>query len=724
MSWIQKLYETYENCQSMIGKVASEKEVPLLPICHTTNKAQIEIVINHQGTFKRARVVPKDNARTIIPCTESSGGRTSGEAPHPLCDKLQYVAVDYSKYSGDNDSYYFPIIAEKDFKKLGDKVDKKGLIEELCRQGYIDKSAIIQSKFAGLNDFTGMVLDLKWNKKKEQIYKILLIKNNQSYSKLLSDWCESKFRNEKVCAVLEYVKKGRVIEDLVNSKILFVDKDGKLLEKRAEKKQDSKTKDIFDLLPGRLNEKGELKNWQADAFIRWEVEIPNDPCSKVWEDKTLWDNWIGYYSNIKTDKSLCYVTGKELFDVEQHPAKLRNDGDKAKLISSNDTSGFTFRGRFTDADQACGVGFEITQKAHAALRWLISRQGYRNGDQAIVAWATSGTEIPDPLADPLAILGEDKLKSDDSDNVSVAENLAIKLRQKIAGYKTDLGDTNGVVVMGLDSATPGRMAITFYRELTVSQFLERLEKWHDTCAWVHEYGYNPETKKRIRFVGAPAPKDIAEAAFGHYENDRFVVDDKIKKSTVERLMPCIIDNQQIPRGLVESVTRRATNRVGFKKNEDWNKTLSIACALFKKLNEKEGYSMDLDKSRRTRDYLYGRLLALADSLEQWALNKAGEDRQTNAARFMQRFAEHPYSTWRTIELSLSPYKARLGGQSQKRQAMIDEVKNMFDTEDFVSDKKLSGEFLLAYSCQREKLRQKGNSNTNGNGSEILSKTDQ
>ncbi len=70
MSWIQKLYETYENCQSMIGKVVSEKEVPLLPICHTTNKAQIEIVIDYQGNFKRARIVPKDDARTIIPCTE------------------------------------------------------------------------------------------------------------------------------------------------------------------------------------------------------------------------------------------------------------------------------------------------------------------------------------------------------------------------------------------------------------------------------------------------------------------------------------------------------------------------------------------------------------------------------------------------------------------------------------------------------------------------------
>lgn len=708
MSWIQKLYETYESCQSMIGKVASEKEAPLLPICHTTNKAQIEIVIDHQGNFKRARVVTKDDARTIIPCTESSGGRTSGEAPHPLCDKLQYVAVDYSKYSGDNDSYYFPIIAEKDFKKLGDKVDKKGLIEELCRQGYIDKSAIIQSKFAVLNDFTGMVLDLKWNKKKEQIYKILLIKNNQSYSKLLSDWCESKFRNEKVCAVLEYVKKGRVIEDLVNSKILFVDKDGKLLEKRAEKKQDSKTKDIFDLLPGRLNKKGELENWQADAFIRWEVESPNDPCSKVWEDKTLWDNWIGYYSNIKTDKSLCYVTGKELLGAEQHPAKLRHDGDKAKLISSNDTSGFTFRGRFTDAGQACGVGFEITQKSHSALRWLISRQGSRIGDQAVVvAWATSGVEIPDPLADPLGILGEDNLQSDDSDNVSVAQNISIKLRHKIAGYKAELGDTSGVVVMGIDSATPGRMAITFYRELTGSEFLDRLEKWHDSCAWLHDYGYNPETKKRICFVGAPAPKDIAEAAFGHYENDRLVVDDKIKKSTVERLMPCIIDNQQIPRDLVESVTRRATNRVGFKKNEDWNKTLSIACALFRKLNEKEGYSMALDAERKARDYLYGRLLAAADCMERFALVTSEKKRDTNAARLMQRFADRPCSTWKTIELSLIPYKARLGGRAKKYQDVIDHVHSMFDPpEDYTSDKKLSGEFLLGYHCQREALKPK------------------
>lgn len=640
MSWIQKLYETYENCQSMIGKVTSEKEVPLLPICHTTNKAQIEIVINHQGTFKRARVVLKDDARTIIPCTESSGGRTSGEAPHPLCDKLQYVAKDYTEYGGSKDSYF------------------------------------------------------------------------GNYESELEKWCTSQYKHPKAIAVFEYIKKGRVIKDLVAQKVLIIGDDGKLIEKPEKKSRD--ISNIFKVLKD-----------QSEAFVRWEVETPDDGCSKVWEDKTLWNSWINYYSNIKQDKTLCYVTGKELLGVEQHPAKLRNDGDKAKLISSNDWDGFTFRGRFTDTKkhntyQTCGVGFEVTQKAHSALRWLISRQGYRNGDQAIVAWASSGKQIPDPLADPLSILGEEELISDEPEVVSIAENFARKFNKKIAGYKADLGDTSGVVVMGLDSATQGRMAITFYRELTGSEFLERLEKWHDTCAWIHDYRFveDKENKKRkrknLRFVGAPAPKDIAEAAY------RSKVDDKLKKSTVERLLPCIIDGQKIPRDIVDSAVHRACNRIGMEGWE-WNKTLSIACALFKKSNEKEGYSMALDESRRTRDYLYGRLLALADSLEQWALNKAGEDRPTNAARLMQHFAEHPYSTWRNIELLLSPYKARLGGQSQKRQAMIDEVKNMFDTDDFMNDKKLSGEFLLAYSCQREALRPKGSNNTDN---ETLAETSQ
>ena len=56
--------------------------------------------------------------------------------------------------------------------------------------------------------------------------------------------------------------------------------------------------------------------------------------------------------------------------------------------------------------------------------------------------------------------------------------------------------------------------------------------------------------------------------------------------------------------------------------------------------------------------------------------------------------------------------------------MIDKVHSMFGSpEDYTSDKKLSGEFLLGYHCQREALRQKG-SNTSENELETAIETNQ
>jgi CRISPR-associated protein Csd1 len=298
------------------------------------------------------------------------------------------------------------------------------------------------------------------------------------------------------------------------------------------------------------------------------------------------------------------------------------------------------------------------------------------------------------------------LESDDDPSADTAQKGVNRLSKGIAGYRKDIGDTASIIIMGLDSASPGRLAIIYYRKLTGSDFLDRLNSWHETCAWLHDYKW--VDNKRISFYGAPAPHDIAEAAYGSR------LDDTLCKSTIERILPCIIDGLPIPRDLVESTIRRATDRAGIKNPDDktiygdeeytWEKTLSIACALFRKYNGKEHYRMALDPERKTRDYLYGRLLSLGESLEKWALYVAHEKQATNATRLMQRFSEHPYSTWRIIELALTPYKLRLGAKSSKRQLMIDDVITSFDVEDFINDKPLSGEFLLGYHCQREYLR--------------------
>ena len=114
--------------------------------------------------------------------------------------------------------------------------------------------------------------------------------------------------------------------------------------------------------------------------------------------------------------------------------------------------------------------------------------------------------------------------------------------------------------------------------------------------------------------------------------------------------------------------------------------------------------MALDMTNTSKDYLYGRLLAIADDIESFALLKAGEKRLTNALRLMQRFADRPYTTWRNIELALQPYIQRLGGYWHAEN-LLDEVMGKFIPDDFSSEKPLNGEFLLGFHCQRMELRQ-------------------
>ncbi len=110
MSWMNMLYKTYENNMSKAGR-AVENGKMLSLVSHMLANAQIEITINENGDFRGARIVDKNERQTIIPVTESSAGRASGIAPHPLCDTLSYTAKDYCNYAE----------SEKEIKKAEDK---------------------------------------------------------------------------------------------------------------------------------------------------------------------------------------------------------------------------------------------------------------------------------------------------------------------------------------------------------------------------------------------------------------------------------------------------------------------------------------------------------------------------------------------------------------------------------------------------------------------------
>lgn len=617
MSWIQKLYETYEQCKGHEPEGAE----PLLPVSHTFQQAHVEVSLDAQGNFKSARMLGKEE--TVIPATEKSAGRT-GKAPppHPLCDKVQYCAGDYTEMGGGKPSFF------------------------------------------------------------------------TDYETQLAAWCTSAHSHPKVEAILAYVRKERVIADLVAENILHVGTGGKLLNNWGS---DTPAPEVFKVLTP--DAKTKLRD-QGNVFIRWRVYELDNPCTAVWEDESLQSAWASYDASTKATPGVCMVTGEIGVNLAlSHPKRIRHAGDGAKLISANDGSGYTFRGRFTDdtGQQACGVGYEVTQKAHNALRWLIQRQAYHNGDQAIVSWAVGGAPIPDPFGSSLTLLlagGDASEPSAIIVDTDAGQAFAKRLNLAMKGYRARIDPAEDVVVMGLDAATSGRMAITFYRELTGSEFLARIERWHSDFAWYQNFG------KDKHFVGAPAPHDIAEAAYGRR------LDDKLKKATIERLLPCIVDGQTLPRDLLESTIRRACNRIGLERWE-WEKFLGIACGLYRGAFKKEGYVMALETDRRSRDYLYGRLLAVAEHIESRALYVAGEKRDAMASKLMQRFADRPASTWRIIEPALKPYISRLrakrAGFMFEMDRLLDAIIPGFIGDDFLDDSKLSGEFLLGYHCQRQAL---------------------
>lgn len=655
MSWIQKLYETYERCAGS-PRFAADGDA-LLPLQHTMQNAQVEVTLDGQGRFVRAAVVDKERAPTLVPCTERSVSRAGiSPVPHPLCDKLQYLAADYRVHGGE---------VTKGFQK---------------EEG----------------------------------------QPHRDYREQLEAWAMA-VPHPQLQAIAAYVRAGTMTADLIRARILPTDADGRLLKKASP--EDKKDFPLWAVMPA-----GQPPE---NAFVRWRVDVPGRADGGAWEDTSLVEAWGAYVRQQADTAMLCMVTGRDKVPVARlHPAKIRHAADKAKLISANDGSGFTFRGRFTDTDglQACSVGDDVTQKAHSALRWLVGRQAYRKGGQAYVAWAVSGAPVPPPLeSTPLPGVAQ-SLWEDEPDPAvgapalaapehgrDAGQSFALKLRRVMRGYAANLEPTEDIMVMGIDSATPGRMSIIFYRELAGSEFLARLEDWHLALAWPQRMTLEPEGGKKgkprvVWTVCAPSPSRIAEAAYGRR------LDDKLRNATAERLLACIVDGRELPRDLVESCVRRAANRPG-QEHWEWEQTLGVACALYKgywarypRADARRTYSMTLDPQRSTRDYLYGRLLAVAEHLEGVALWLAGEKRPATAARLMQRFADRPYSTWRTIELSLVPYtqrlQARRPGTLQFLKTLMGTICEQFDPEEFTSDARLSGEFLLGYHCQLQDLRTK------------------
>ncbi|RKV81651.1 MAG: type I-C CRISPR-associated protein Cas8c/Csd1 [Neisseria sp.] len=663
MSWMQKLYRTYEYIQEQ----GLDDENLALPF-HMSKAVHLKVILNDKAELVGAEPIKK---QLPIQITEDSSKRSGSTiAPYALHDGLQYIAKTAEKYLTIE---YLNEIAKK---KAPQKGGKKW-------QEFLTGTDEDKQKFA--------------NKEKEKYKKCF-----ESYESQLSGW--AKFGNlQEIEIVLQYIQKGSLIEDLLDKEI-FSFKDNILLSGKD---------DPFDLT------------------IVWAIDMSGlgDLHSDLWDKPCIQNQWIEYQESLiqkGRHKSLCCITGDLDYPTEAYP---RINGN-AKLVSADGGStGFTFRGRFYgDKDngakselgsQAVILGKNASHKAFSTLKWLINRQGIRNGKQVILIWSSNCISDEDKLLSSLywdeddiyaSLLSEDKV--DHSANLGFES--AEQLKKKLHGYKEKLAINEQISLLIVDepSKTGGRMSLTFYQEKLRNDYFRGLDEWQDDFAWYQEY------KSSWPFI-APSLERIAKVILTKTEfEDK---NRKLRRQLYARLLPVIAGGTsvQIPEDLVQKSFQVACNPFTNHRLEDgekirsanWQRNIGVACALYKgwcarKYPSQRRYSMSLDTENRSRDYLYGRLIAQAESMEWYALylqnGKKTPTRATNAERYFQQFAQRPYSTWRNLASEkLVPYQNYLTSQGKDfyKQA-IGEIMELFQRDDYVCDDKLSGEFLLGYHCQK------------------------
>lgn len=433
-----------------------------------------------------------------------------------------------------------------------------------------------------------------------------------------------------------------------------------------------------------------------DLFVRWRVVGISGEVEACWKNKRLQNCYIAYYmrqANSGYLQEVCMVTGKLERVATQHPNGLINSYIKAKLISSNDNSNFTFRGRFINDKEALTIGYETSQKAHNALHWLIANQGILCGGRSFLCWTPKGKEVP-KMVECMMPLG---MKSEDRPQIYISNDYQKWMQDILHGWKNHLGDTKNIVTAVFDAATQGRLAVTYYSELATNDFLERITFWDTTCCYMNsKWG-----------IQAPSLYDIARYAFGTYRNDKFEIDEGILKQVMLRLLVCRLEQAPMQADIERAIVNTAQNLQLY----DWktrNKVLFTACAVIKKYkfdHKKEEWTVALEPEKKDRSYQYGRLLAVLEKEERDTYSSEEEGRETNAIRIQSVFVKRPqYASRILIEQIKRAYSQRLSARSKVYyEKLIGEIMEQLATFCDELDKPLEDTYLLGYYMQKNAL---------------------
>lgn len=494
-----------------------------------------------------------------------------------------------------------------------------------------------------------------------------------AYLEQLQDWCDSEFACPKIKAILKYVKKGTILTDIASV--------------------------------------GRVKD---DDFVCWRV-LSTD-CAEpeeVWKSRSVIDSYINYYQSkidASSERALCYVSGEITTPAQLHLKGVVSFAGNAKLISSNDAANFTYKGRFSDDSEALTVSFISSQKAHNALKWVISNNGFRCGDRMFVCWNPKGKKTKNPFASLFPDFSE-------AEENPTPTNYREILAKTVLGYKNNFKPEDETVTAVFEAASKGRLSVCYYSEMKAEDFLERLRFWDETTAWLYRrFGVAPD------LVKSPDLKSIIDAAYGVPrtigESQTVETDEKVLAIAMQRLLLCRLEKAPFPADIMRSAVQKCSSLQLYDKlNRE--KQLFTTCAIIKKYiydRFKEEWNMALEPEKKNRSYQFGRLLAVLEKAERDAFDNS-EKREPNAIRMWSLFVKRPmYATTVIIEQLKNAYYPRLEpGKRGYYDKLIEGIMRVIsEFPESEIGKPLGEEYLMGYYLQKDALCQKKNNDNDDN----------
>lgn len=200
-----------------------------------------------------------------------------------------------------------------------------------------------------------------------------------------------------------------------------------------------------------------------------------------------------------------------------------------------------------------------------------------------------------------------------------------ELHTTLAGYRNELPREAGIVTAIFSAATTGRLSLTYYSELSGSDFYDRVEDWYQSCCWFFgKFG-----------IEAPPLRQIAECAFGTERKKYLEAPPKLLGETTQRLLTCMLNRNPIPEDIVKQLFRNASTLQRYSEQSNRIRVLCTACAVIRKFHndraQKEEWTMGLEERKDDRSYQFGRLLAVMEHVERTTYGPE-EDREPNAIR--------------------------------------------------------------------------------------------